>query len=102
MSENFGYLVNIHYLFEKLLHTREISSSNKYLDNLDPTPFSNYSRCIGKIDEEKGNLFVEHLKNVFTPNVSNDIIELPPILLNNTIVKPLSLRFERSTVLLLI
>lgn len=29
---------------------------------------------------KKGNLLVEHLKNIFTPNIPNDtIVELPPV-----------------------
>lgn len=39
-------------------------------------------------DEDKFNMFVEHLKNIFTLNVSNDII----ILSKNTLVKPPFLR----------
>lgn len=93
-----------------LLESQRIASLNYFLENLDNTPKSDYSLWRAtkslkrptlskpplrkpngewaRTDPEKIDLYVEHLKKVFTPNVSNNIVELPPVIINHTANTP--------------
>lgn len=85
----------------ELLEERRTASLNKYLQDIDATPHTDYSLWRAtknikrptirqpplrdpsgdwaKSDIEKANLFSNHLLKVFTPNISSDIVELPLI-----------------------
>ena len=87
-------------LQELLAYEKTVCLKN-YLENLDATPASNYSlwRAARKLktpveyrpplrtstggwarsDTEKGNIFVEHLKSVFTQNTCSGIVDLPSV-----------------------
>ena len=93
-----------------MLERQRIASLNYFLENLDNTPKSDYSlwRATKSLkrptlskpplrkpngewarsDSKKLDLYVEHLKKVFTPNVSNNIVELPPVIINHTANTP--------------
>ena len=99
---------------KNLLDSKKTASLTEYLESLDTTADSGYSlwraarnlkRPVmsrpplrkpngdwGRNDIEKGKLFVDHLKQVFTPNTANGYVELPPqVSLSSTAT---SLRFE--------
>ena len=98
----------------KLLEDQRISSLNRYLETLDPTSRTDYSlwRATKNLkrpvvckpplrksdggwarkDAEKGELFVEHLKKVFTPNTTSSTVEMPPVIPQHRVATPL--RFE--------
>lgn len=85
----------------ELLASEKTSSLKNYLESLDVTPDSKYSlwraaRNLKKpvefkpplrsqrgnwarSDSEKGNLFSDHLKTVFTPNSITDVFDLPSV-----------------------
>lgn len=98
----------------KLLITQKNAKLNSYLENLDATSRTDYSlwratrdlkRPVirkpplrmenggwARNDKEKGDLFVEHLRKVFTPNITySSIVDLPPVIPQHRAV---SLRFE--------
>ncbi|GBP97488.1 Probable RNA-directed DNA polymerase from transposon X-element [Eumeta japonica] len=82
-----------------LLASEKTASFKEYLENLDATSETNYSlwraarnlkRPVefkpplrnssgdwARSDCEKGNLFADHLKTVFTPNACADVVDLP-------------------------
>ena len=57
-------------------------------------PLRNVSGGWARNDKEKGNLFINHLKNVFTPNAPDDIIELSHSTSLNTAIEPLCFDFR--------
>lgn len=99
---------------KKLLDSKKTASFEKYLEGLDATPQSSYSlwratknfkrpivskpplRNINgdwaRSDNEKGNLFVNHLTTVFTPNPPTEMSVIPP-----TVNRPsMALRFTKA------